>query len=221
MYGLADPLVLLNGAPPSKESWKGDTTTLITSHHEKQLRDAASNNSKMEWFNVNMLGLDGKVHPIFRDISTAEQVKKLYPVLKMLSGDYLTSDLKHRQGGGGSPSCRLCSFPVENLQHVLSCPATAEPRMRIQTELKDLLCASTSNHAKTLSDNQFLDLMSNTKLFTQFCVDCTSFNLPEVYRINFNDDKVTKIFSVTRDLCYSVHTARLRLLKSQNISQGS
>ena len=120
MYGLPDPLVMLNGTPPSKDSWKGDINTLITAYHEKQLRDAAATNSKMTWLNVSMLGLQGKPHPIFRDVSTADQVRKLYPVLKMLSGEYLTFDLKSRQGTGGSPSCRLCHFPVENLQHVLS-----------------------------------------------------------------------------------------------------
>ena len=52
MYGLPDPLVMLNGTPPSKDSWKGDINTLITAYHEKQLRDAAATNSKMTWLNV-------------------------------------------------------------------------------------------------------------------------------------------------------------------------
>ena len=215
MYGLPDPLVMLNGTPPSKESWKGDITTLITAHHEKQFRDAALTNSKMEWLNISLLGLQGKAHPMFHGVSTADQVKKLYPVLKMLAGDYLTYDLKSRQGGGGSPSCRLCNSPIENLQHVLSCPSTAEPRLRIQHELKSLLCDTNHNHLQTLSENQFHGLATDEKTFTQFCVDCTSFNLPEVYRISINDARLTEIFKITRDLCFSVHSDRLRQLKAK------
>ena len=205
---------MLNGTPPSKDSWKGDINTLITAYHEKQLRDAAATNSKMTWLNVSMMGLQGKPHPIFRDVSTADQVRKLYPVLKMLSGEYLTFDLKSRQGTGGSPSCRLCHFPVENLQHVLSCPATSEPRIRIQREMKDILCDTSNTHTKSLSESQFQDLVADTKSFAQFCVDCTSFNLHEVYRLNLNDPRLSQVFKVTRDLCYATHIERLRQLKA-------
>ena len=65
MYGLPDPLAMLESPPPSKNSWKGDITTIITSYHEKQMRSAANSNSKMEWLNVSMTGLQGKSHPIF------------------------------------------------------------------------------------------------------------------------------------------------------------
>ena len=131
----------------------------------------------------------------------------------MLSGEYLTFDLKSRQGTGGSPSCRLCHFPVENLQHVLSCPATSEPRIRIQREMKDILCDTSNTHTKSLSESQFNDLVADTKSFAQFCVDCTSFNLPDSVRININDARLPTIFSVTRDMCYSVHVTRLTKLK--------
>ena len=220
MYGLPDPLAMLESPPPSKNSWKGDITTIITSYHEKQMRSAASSNSKMEWLNVSMSGLQGKSHPIFRDITTADQVKKLYPVLKMLTGDLYTYDLKYKQGGGTSPHCRLCGHPVENLQHVFSCPSTSEPRLRVQSELKSILCNSGNDkqinamyHTKILTTAQFDDLISDPRTFTQFCVDCTSFNLPDDIRVNVSDVRLSQIFRTTRDMCYSIHMERLRKLK--------
>ena len=128
MYGLPDPLTLLEQTPPTKDSWKGDVATAITSYHEKKLREAAADNSKMEWLNVSMTGLSGKCHPIMADVATAREVQKLRPALKMLAGDYLTYEVKSRQVSGSS-HCRLCQDPVESLTHVLTeCPSTSEPR---------------------------------------------------------------------------------------------
>ena len=120
------------------------------SHHEKLLRDAAANNSKMEWLNVSMIGLMGKCHPIMDNIYMAREVEKLRPAIKMLAGDYYT-------------------------------------------------------------------------FTTKFVLDCTSYNLPSTYRYSTNDPKTTEIFSLSRDLCYTLHSKRMRLLHNlkKNINSSS
>ena len=45
--------------------------------HEKQLREAAAGNSKMEWLHVGMTGLSGKCHPMMDGVDTAREVLKL------------------------------------------------------------------------------------------------------------------------------------------------
>ena len=53
MYGIADPLDMLNKVIPSKFSYKNEIKTKITAFHEKELRSKATSNSKMTYFNVS------------------------------------------------------------------------------------------------------------------------------------------------------------------------
>ena len=68
-------------------------------------------------------------------------------------------------------------------------------------------------HTKILTTAQFDDLISDPRTFTQFCVDCTSFNLPDDFRVNVSDVRLSLIFRTTRDMCYSIYMERLRKLK--------
>ena len=217
MYGLGDPLLLLEQTPPTKESWKGDVSAAITSHHEKLLREAAATNSKMEWLNVSMTGLTGKCHPIMDNIYTAREVEKLRPAIKMLAGDYYTFAAKNKQVPGCSSHCRICGDPVEDLVHVLcDCPALADPRQRILDQLTQALGEQTPDDisSKILDPVSRDNLLSDKRLLTQFVLDndCTSYNLPSTYRYSTNDPKTIEIFRLSRDLCYTLHSKRMRLL---------
>ena len=216
LYGIEDPLVLLNQPAPSKNTWKNDIKTIITSHQEREFREEAEGNSKMLWFNVKLLGLNGHPHPIMDNVTTVLEVKKLRPVIKMLAGDYYTYEMRASQVGG-SPHCRIChsSDPTqnisENLQHVLtSCGGTDEPRTRITEEIKDLL-VSVSPPSMDMED--FVQLTENENDWTQFLVDCSSFNLKDKHRIGLNDPKLTELFRLNRDMCFSIHKLRLSKLK--------
>ena len=124
LYSLPDPLLLLDQPPPPKSSWKEDINTAITAYHERMLREMAETNSKMKWFNVSMLGLQGTCHPLLDDVVTAHEVKKLRCQLRMLCGDFYSFSVKAEQTGN-SPHCRLCKAPVEDLPHILaSCTAS-------------------------------------------------------------------------------------------------
>ena len=87
MYGLEEPLKCLQRDPPSKSQFKEDILTKVTVFHETELRNLAKNNSRMEYMNVNLIGLRGKHHPSLANIVTVEEVKKLRPHTKLLIGD--------------------------------------------------------------------------------------------------------------------------------------
>ena len=79
-------------------------------------------------------------------------------------------------------------------------------RSRILNEIEQLLL---------LSRNMTINMSSlteNTEIFTQFILDPTSFNLK--HRLNLNDPIVEHMFKLSRDLCYGIHTERIRQIKN-------
>ena len=132
MYGLEDPLTCLSRDPPPKS-------------HENELRNLATQNSKMKYLNVNLTGLRGRHHPSISDIITTNQVKKLRPHLKFLSGDYLTYQTKFDQSGQGSPICPICRTGNETYSHILVICEAFEPiRLRILKEV-EMTCNNVKN----------------------------------------------------------------------------
>ena len=104
-----------------------------------------------------------------------------------------------------------CPSPPETIEHILTeCRGTAEARERIFPELLTTLAAAQPNHAYLLKPPSLhkLDLT-----LAQFILDCTSFNLDIMHRININNDQVTNIFRISRDLCFAVHSSRMLALK--------
>ena len=65
MYGIEDPLTCLERTPPTKNVFKRDILSKITSFHEKELRKIALSKSEtsMKYLNVSLLGLAGRLHP--------------------------------------------------------------------------------------------------------------------------------------------------------------
>ena len=57
LYGLPDPLQLLQNPAPTKNSWKTSCDTLIFSYYEKKLRQSAQTNSGMKRLNVLLQSL--------------------------------------------------------------------------------------------------------------------------------------------------------------------
>ena len=90
IYNLEDPLTCLRKDAPSKSEYKETVITKILAFHEKEMKLQASGNSKMQYLHVSLDGLRGRHHPCLSNIVTVEEVRKLRPHLKFLSGDYLT-----------------------------------------------------------------------------------------------------------------------------------
>ena len=136
--------------------------------------------------------------------------------MKMLSGNYLTYEVKSQQSGGPS-HCRLgCTNPlgqnvIESLCHVISsCSATHVIRQRFKYELHTLLSATIS----------YIDpdvIIENKQIFTQFCLDPASMNLQE--RVHINDPMLTNLFWLSRDFCSAIDKKRMTLLREMSASR--
>ena len=171
-YELVDPLECLKIDPPSKSAFKRDIHSKINSFHEKSLRALADENSKMQYLNVALTGLNGRHHPALDGIISTQEVKQCRIHLKMLAGDYFTYEVKSKQSGG-SAHCRCCPYPspVENLEHILtSCVSYCDIRTRIKSEFEEACTLAKS-------DISFEKICSENSTFCQFILDPASFNL--------------------------------------------
>ena len=128
----------------------------------------------------------------------------------MLTEDLYTYERKSLYQGG-SPHCMACLKPdgsnqnIENLVHIITeCKAYNEVRLRILFQL-EILCS------RSQSGLNFKKILTNNAHLTQFILDCTSLNLPE--RINESEEICPIIFSLSRDLCYSIMKTRNKIIK--------
>ena len=208
-YELPDPLHLLQYPAPSKASWKELIKTRVTVAAEQHWRREASNNSKMKYLNVNLLGLCGRPHPALLNIKTTRDTEKLRLHLKFLSGDFLTQQRIAKERKTSGPQCRICTAPEEDICHVLTtCRGTADVRERILPEL--LNTVAKANPCSGLLDLPELSMQT----LTQFILDCGSPNLNNNIRLSYDHPITPEIFRISRDWCFSINNARTRLLKS-------
>ena len=196
-------IILKNESQPSKSKYKEYILTKITAFHEQELRREASKNDMMKYLNVSLIGLRGKIHPALKNVTTTHAVRKMRPHIKMLSGDYLTFEVKSLQSGG-SPYCRMCDLKSEpeSLEHLISrCSAISEIRTRISNSM-NTICqdANIDINIKTFNDPQF----------TQFVLDPSSMNLRK--RVNMNDPILPSLFQLSRDFCFSIDRNRTKSL---------
>ena len=206
-YALPNPLELLENSAWAKADWKSLITTKVTIFHESTMRRMP--NSKLTYLNVQLLGLSGRPHPALLNILNTQDAKKLRHHLKFLTGDFLTGERLAIDQPNLDPACKLCSAPVESIEHVLvSCRATSEVRQRIFPELVNVV-------AKVQPTSQILQNPSHHQL-TQFILDCTSPNLAETLRIPAHNPGISEVFRISRDWCYAVSNERTRLLKQIN-----
>ena len=111
MYDLPDPLSLMQQPAMNKSAWKILVKTKVTVYPETELRSLALANSKLEYFNVQTLGLEGRSDPVL-EISETRAAPKLKAHLKFLTGD-IHSYLNISNERGGSPHCRLCPAHIK------------------------------------------------------------------------------------------------------------
>ena len=175
------------------------------------MRILAKQNSLMQYFNVSLLSLNSKIHPVLSDVITGNEVRNMRSHLKMLTGNFLTYETKSKQSGG-APHWRLgCRTPegdtiVETLCHILStCSATRLTRQNVQSELHTMLSNSIP----------YIDpcyIFEDIHIFTQFIIDPTSMNLQ--YRVHMDDPMLPDIFRLSRNFCAAVDKKRMNLLRN-------
>ena len=175
LYNLPDPVQLQASPPWSKERWKSHTQVIVRTYHEAALRKNAAQNYKLQYLNVQALGLTSRIHPILSWVMTTQDTVIVRPHIRMLAGDYLCGDYLGRDRGI-YPQCKLCrALPMpqvvpEDIEHLLTrCRATAETR---ESKIPNLL-----NTISEFSPNNALLLNPGQTQMTQFILDCTSLNL--------------------------------------------
>jgi hypothetical protein len=206
MYGLPDPLQLMQAPPPTKRSWNTLVTTKVTVYHENKWRLKAENNSKMTNLNVRMLGLSGKPHPILSKIRDSRDISKLRIQLKFLTGDVLSQE-RLNIDQGTDPKCRLCSAPCENYTHILTqCRGTAEVRQRLHPELLNVI--------NDVDPGCEITNCATDEILTQFIIDASSMNLQNKYRISILHPRLQEVYSICRDWCFAIFSSRNKMLKN-------
>ena len=152
----------------------------------------------MKYLYVNLSGLRGRYHPCLANIVTTEDVKKMRPYLKFMTGDYLTNQ--------GNPLCRLCHMEGETICHILAiCPIYEVKRTKMLREITEL-CTKES----ITFDIQDILGEDSPEVLTQFILDPTSFNLKK--RVNISDPIAQQLFKISREMCYYIHSERMRQL---------
>ena len=180
--------------------------TRVTAWFERELRQQALPNSKLQYLNVQLNGLAGRQHPALLNVSTTQDSKKLRLHLKFLTGDFLTGWRRSKDLPGTDPSCRLCLAEEETTEHILTtCPSLAEVRQRLFPDLMNVV-ASVQPSCKILKTH-------TPAILTQFILDCTSINLEDDYRIPAHNPNNQDIFSLARDWCFAASNSRTRQLK--------
>ena len=215
IYNLPDPLTLMNTPAWSKQRWKDHTKAAVISYHEGVLRQKAIGNIKLQFFNVQVTGLSGKLHPALSWVLTTRDVMIIRPHIKMLSGDYMCYEyLAHDRGV--SPHCRMCQHtthlqaPTENMVHLLTrCRATADTRVRLMPDILNLV-------SDLIPNNRLLTSPTHDQL-TQFLLDCSSLNLASDIRVPHTHPGHKLIARQCSTTIYAIHMDRTRQMKKLNL----
>ena len=212
MYGIDDPLTCLLKDPPSKHSYKEYILTKITSFHERELRLSAEANSRMQYFNVTLGNLRARAHPAVSNMLTSEEVRQSRPIIKMLTGDFFTYELKSKQTGG-SDHCRCCN---KNDSNYIPNPETISHLLTICSAFQDIREKILQEMIHICERIQYLDtlyIFQDKEVLCQFILDPASMNLKS--RVNINDPLLPDLYRKSRNLCYSIADQRLTILKEK------
>ena len=190
----------------SKLARKELVNTRVTAYHEAELRKGARSNRKLEYFNVEAIGLSSRAYPIL-DINETRPSLKLKAHLKFLIGDILSyENLSHDRGI--DPHCRLCGMQVESTQHIITeCRRYADIRERLYPELMNLVATIDSSSA-------LLTGITSNRVIAQFILDPASLNLPNSYRVSIQHPRLHELYCLSRDWCYAIYNRRVQLLKA-------
>ena len=156
---------------------------------------------------VQLHSLSGRPHPALLRIFSTQDSKKLFLYLKFLTCDHITNEKLSLTQPSTSPACSLCGTTPDSTEHVLvACQATSDVRSRLFPELMNTVF-------KVQPNSGILAYDIPPDVLSQFILDCASFNLPDSIRIPLHNPGISKIYRLSRDWCFAIHSERCRMLR--------
>ena len=215
-YGLPHPTIWLS-SQPSKMHVKTMAKAAVLQYWLDVLRTKASSLPSLRHLKTGYLGLM-KCHPIFTTCGSSPwEVEKATTQARMISGRYRVEALTghwvtwNREGWCSLPACwgkeTNHKGTLESL--LLSCPSLSETRA-------DMLESS------WLFLNNFpqISLLASTCFAMdplQFLLDCSTM-APVISAVQRGGQGVLHpLFKVTRNICHSLHNARVALLSTEYV----
>ena len=172
----------------------------ISAFHEKELHIRASSNVNIKYLNISLLGLRGRHHPALSNLLTTHDVQKSIPHIKMLCNDYFTYENSANQ------SCFNAEKQinkVEDITHIIAiCNSYTDIRERIIEEFSSLCKQSKSKV-------DFKNILMDKETLCQFIP--SNMNLKSC--VNIKDELLPEFFKLSLDICYSIHTKRMKILQ--------
>ncbi|MEW8546489.1 MAG: reverse transcriptase domain-containing protein, partial [Candidatus Thiodiazotropha sp.] len=193
-YGLPNAQELLD-SPPEKIGWKVKVRQHVNQHWQKIVIQEAENKSTLEFLNIASY-TPGKVHPVWTKCKhNANSLLKAYAQVKLMCGTYILQSLRAKFNQYQvSMLCPLCKRTDETLQHfILHCDALRPARQSFMDTLHKLVgCTSDEKLFRVILDPSVACLPSG----------------------GGDESCSTRIYSLTRSLCYALHVQRNTLLAS-------
>lgn len=193
-YGLPNAQELLD-SPPEKLCLKVKVRRSVNEYWRKVIIQEAENKSTLEFLNIASY-TPGKVHPIWTNCKfNANSLLKAYAQVKLSCGTYILQSVKARFNQYQvSRLCPLCQKSDETLQHfILHCGAFQSTRQAFIDALYDVVGFT--------SDEELLRLILDP---SRTCMHIGS----------INESWSSRIYSLTRGLCYALHVQRNTILAS-------
>ena len=202
-YGLPTTHEIL-AAPPNLKQWKKTVRKSVELFWEIKLKEEAVNKSSLAFLNIEDWK-PGKPHPVWDSVgSDVKGVNRAMVKAKLLVGVYkLQADVSKFSNGTISAKCILCKESDEDIEHFIAlCKKLEQCRKHYKAAYKNILKSA------GIMDNVIASLLISPSNFTKLVLDCTNFHVFRSRHIYW------KLETVSRGLCYALHSERSRTLHS-------
>ena len=188
----------------SKGQWKIKTKTAVKKYWSETLRLEATEKSTIQYCNISCLGI-GQTHPVWDSLeSTRLEVRRGVVKSRIITGTYIVQSTRAKFNQYQIDStCPLCHLEEEDIIHMLlRCSVLHSVRKGPFRTLKDYVISRTS---ETFWKSFFFSTKIN---ITRLIIDCSQ--IEELHSVK--DIDLLYIERLTRNLCFAIHTERLKKL---------
>ena len=189
---------------PTKLQWKRNVSKSVEKFWTEKLHGDLVQKSTLKFCNIGNLEI-GKTHSVWNStLSEVSDVKKSVIKARMLAGVYILQKQKFRFDNVESSLCPLCYTEEEDIVHFLArCPVFHEIRKQYVDDMYEVVNEHFGQNFWSRNIKQREDLV-------KFILDA-SFFVEQKNRVGRN--VCVKLETITRDMCYRIHSRRLNILK--------